>query len=485
MTTYLGVDVGTSATRVVLVGDDGTIIDAASSSYDTMRAPAGVVEQDPTMWTVALSSALSSLTKLTTDPPVAIGLCGQTPTMVLVDDQGKVTRNALTWQDGRATVEAAELADRFGEPEALVGTGLPWSAANMPAKLLWLSRHEPEVVASTRIILQPKDFIGMELTGTAMSDPWSSKGLCRVSDGAALGEVLDACGWSSSVCPPTAPPWSPRGVVSELAAQKYGLVAGTPVTVGASDALAEMFAAGCFERESAFVFSGTSSIVGTTVRDTTTRVKGLFNVPTSCAPLPLLYGPTQSGGAALLWAARLLGCSVDEILTLAASSGPSWPTFVPYLAGERAPLWDLDVRALFLGVDEGHGRAEMAMSVVMGVFLSARHVLALIEEATHHELRDVEVVGRGVRNLQWETIARRALGLSLRLHEDADMSARGSAMLALALDGTSVVEASRRLSAASRQMSPTVDEIAQSRRLLERYRQASDQATQWRRLETD
>ena len=484
MTSYLGIDVGTSAIRVVLLNDEGTVIAVASRSYQTIRSAPGGAEQDPAAWTEALAHALGSMPELEQHPPEAIGLCGQTPTVVLIDEHGRPTRNALTWQDGRASVEARELAELFGDPTEIVGTELPWSAANMPAKLLWLSRHEPVVTARTRTILQPKDYIGFALTGSRLSDPWSSKGLCRVTDGAPLDSVLSACGWPSLVCPSTAPPWSARGEVSDAASQRFGLRRGTPVAVGASDALSEMIAAGSFARNSAFVFSGTSSIVGTTVEDNHVRVAGLFNVPTSCAPLPLLYGPTNSGGAALMWAANLLSCDVDELLALATGAGPSWPTFVPYLSGERTPWWDLDVRALFLGVDERHGRPEMAMSVVMGVFLAARHVLALIEEATGDALRDVEVVSRGVQNPQWEALARRALGTTLRLHDDADMSARGAAMLALALNGTPVVQASRRLSAQHRVVEPTSEELESARGLLDDYQRASHYSLEWRRRDS-
>lgn len=468
--------------RVVLLDESGAVLATKSSSYDSRHGPPGVVEQDPSTWIDALESALAAMPELRSSPPDAIGLCGQTPTVVPVDERGRPTRAAMTWQDSRASNEAHELAERFGDPTPLVGTGLPWSAANMPAKLLWLSRHEPELLLRTRMILQPKDFIGMELTGSALSDPWSSKGLCNV-DGAPLTSLLEACGWSSEVCPPTAAPWTSRGTVSATASQRYGLRTGTPVAVGASDAFAEMFSAGVFARSSAFVFSGTSSIVGTPVDDPSVRVAGLFNVPITCAPKPLLYGPTQSGGAALMWAARLLSCDVNDLISLAATSDSPWPVFVPYLSGERAPLWDLDVRGLFLGVDERHGRAEIAMSVVSGVFLAARHILALIEDATHHELDEVQVVGRGVGDERWESIARQSLGLTLRFHEDADMSARGAAILGLTLDGTTVVDASTRIGAPSRLMAPDDHDVTVAHGLLERYREASEQSVQWRAFE--
>jgi xylulokinase len=352
---YLGVDVGTSATRVSLVRPGGHAV-VASAGYRTVRAGHGRVEQDPAAWSRALAAALRRLIAHGADlsEVTAVGLCGQTPTLIPVDAAGRPVRAALTWQDTRATAEAAELADGFGDPEPLIGTALPWSAANLPAKLAWLARHEPDTVRRTRWLLQPKDLVGLWLTGSTASDPWSSKGICRVTDGAPVLPVLEACGWPSGVCPPVAAAWARRGTVTAAAARRFGLPPGVPVCVGWSDALAQVLAAGCFERGSGFVFSGTSAIVGAPVAG---RAAGLFGVPGSCAPAPLLYGPTQSSGASVAWVARLLGCRPADVPVLAAqaSAGP-WPAFVPYLSGERAPLWNADVRGLLLGLAAEHGR---------------------------------------------------------------------------------------------------------------------------------
>jgi xylulokinase len=192
--------------------------------------------------------------------------------------------------------------------------------------------------------------------------------------------VLSACGWPSDACPPVAAAWARRGTVTVAAARRFGLPPGTPVCVGWSDALAQVLAAGCFERGSGFVFSGTSAIVGAPAAG---RSAGLFGVPDSCAPAPLLYGPTQSSGASVAWVARLLGCRPADVPALAAqsSAGP-WPAFVPYLSGERAPLWNADVRGLLLGLAAEHGPAEIARAVLTGTMLGARHVLDAVEEAT-------------------------------------------------------------------------------------------------------
>jgi xylulokinase len=480
--TYLGIDVGTSSTRVALVRDDGRILDSASAPYPVIRRSNDFVEQNPQSWIGALQAALGQI-DLAASPPDAIGLCGQTPTVVMVDAHGTPVTNALTWQDTRAAPEADELARRFGDPELIFGTALAWSATAMPAKLKWIARHQPDLVKATALVVQPKDFIGLWLTGSPLSDPWSSKGLCRVTDGSPATTVLEACGWPASVCPPTAPAWSPRGVVSSKAAEHFGLFPGTPVTVGWSDALAEILAAGCFADSSAFVFSGTSSIVGMSVMDESTRAAGLFSVPRSCAPTALLYGPTQSGGSAFQWVARLLGCSVEEMFTIAKGAGTSLPVFVPYLSGERAPLWDQNVRALFLGLSDDHGRAEIAMSVVLGVFLGTRHVLDLIEQASGASIDTVEIAGRGVGDAVWESVALHGIGRSLRFHQDPDLSARGAAMLAAALDDGEPVRASRLLGDEVRLTTESERSGQLDQYLIDRYREASEIALQWRASE--
>ena len=475
---YLGIDVGTSATRVSLVNEEGSIVANASVSYPSYRREGGIVEQDPGEWLDALAAALNRI-GIAHRPLTGIGLCGQTPTVVLVDVSGAPVAPALTWQDTRATSEARELAHLFGDPEVIFGTALPWSAVNVPAKLLWLSRFAPEDCLNTRWVLQPKDFIGMALTGSPASDPWCSKGLCRVTDGAPVGEVLEACGWSTKCCPPMADAWSVRGIVSEAAAARFGLPSGVPVSVGWSDALSQTLAAGCFNRSSAFMFSGTSSIVGSPVCEEGARAEGLFSVPKTCAPCALLFGPTQSSGASIEWVARILGCAPADIPALAATARGSIPTFVPYLAGERTPIWNDNVRALLLGLSDSHGRAEIARAVVLGVFLSARHVLDVVEQATAQAIEEVDVVGRGVGDPAWEAIALNAMRVPLRFHEDPDMSVRGATMLAAAASGVDLLDASRQLSDSSRLIRPDSSDVEASKAMLSVYRRAGEIALGW------
>jgi xylulokinase len=176
---WLGLDLGTSSVKALLVSDTGVVAGRAHVRYPSAYGPRGEAEQDPQDYLEAARRAIWECGAA--DTAVAgVGLAGQTPTLVLVDGAGVALRPALTWQDHRAETEARLLADELGPAETLVGTSLPWTAAYAPAKLLWLARNEPATVARARWVLQPKDFLGLRLTGSALSDPWSSKGLCNV-----------------------------------------------------------------------------------------------------------------------------------------------------------------------------------------------------------------------------------------------------------------------------------------------------------------
>jgi xylulokinase len=210
------------------------------------------------------------------------------------------------------------------------------------------------------------------------------------------------------------------------------------------------------------------------------RALGLFSVPQTCAPAPLLYGPTQASGASVAWVARLLGCSPADVPGLAAgAASDAIPAFVPYLSGERAPLWNQDVRGLLLGLAAEHGPAQIARAVMAGTLLSARHVLDTVAGATGGEIGEIEFVGRGAGDPTWEALALETLGARIRFHGDPDLSARGAAMLAAIMTGLSYREASASLGDRTRTASPGPAELASGRRLMVRYRQASDVALGW------
>ncbi len=473
---WLGLDVGTSSTKGLLVDDRGVVLGRGHATYSTVFAPGGCAEQRPQDYLDAVRRAIVEC-GAAAGPIAGIGIVGQTPTLVLVDADGAAVRPALTWQDSRAGDEARELADELGPAERLFGTDLPWAATYPPAKLLWLSRNEPETVRATRWALQPKDYVGLHLTGSAVSDPWSSKGLTHILDGAPATEALERVGWPARIAPDVAPAWSMRGAVSVEAARAFGIPAGTGVAVGWSDALAGMLAAGAFAEETGFVLAGTSSIVGISTRHPSAVADRLLTIPTACAPLCVVYGPTQSSGASIDWLAQLLQMSVGEVLELATTGARDDlepPIFVPYLAGERAPVWRADVGGALLGLSSRHGPAEIARAVIAGVCLSERHVLSVAEEALGRPAPAVRIAGRGVSGTPWRDARREALARPLVLLDEPDASALGAAMLALAAAERGDLSGTDRLRSGSERVESPADSGA-----FQRYRAASQAVLEW------
>jgi xylulokinase len=475
---WLGLDFGTSSVKALLVGDDGTIHGRASVAYPTAAGAGGVAEQDPVGYLAAAREAIRA-SGASSKALRGVGLAGQTPTIVLVDEDGDAVRPALTWQDHRAEAEARLLEQELGGAEKLFGTRLPWTAAYPPAKLLWLARHEPETAARTRFVLQPKDYVGLQLTDSPLSDPWSSKGLRHIGTFEPVEELLRRVGFAPDVAPPVADAWTSRGVVTDRASRRFGLPEGVPVSVGWSDAVAAMLAVGALEEPAAFILAGTSSIVGVTTSRTLAPHPRLLELPATCAPLAVHYGPTESSGAAVEWLARLLRCEVAEALELASSirAGRQAPLFVPYLSGERAPVWRTDVRAVAIGLSAEHGPAELARAVVEGVCLSEADVLAIAEDHAGTSPASVAVAGRGAAGPPWIEGRLSALGRPVRVLAEADASALGAAMLGAAAEGDLGASSGRR--GGVEIFAPSVEAATAASTRLAAFRRAAAASIAW------
>ena len=477
---WLGLDFGTSSVKALLVRDDGSVEGRAAAAYATTAGPGGAAEQDPLDYLGAAREAIRA-SGASHAALRGIGLAGQTPTIVLVDEDGDAVRPALTWQDHRADDEARLLEHELRGAEALFGTRLPWTAAYPPAKLLWLAEHEPETVARTRFVLQPKDYVGLQLTGSPLSDPWSSKGLRHVGTFEPVDELLRRVGFAAEVAPPVADAWTSRGVVTDGASSAFGLPPGVPVSVGWSDAVAAMLAVGAFEGPAAFILTGTSSIVGVTTSRAIAPHPRLLEVPSTCAPLAVHYGPTESSGASVEWLARLLRCEVPEALELASSVrvDPQGPVFVPYLSGERAPVWRTDVRAVAFGLGAEHGPAELARAVVEGVCLSEADVLAIAEEHAGTSSAAVAVAGRGAAEPPWRDGRLAALGKSVHVLAEPDASALGAAMLGAAAADGDLAASSSALRGGVETFTPTTEAAAATATRLAAFRHAAGASIGW------
>ena len=291
----------------------------------------------------------------------------------------------------------------------------------------------------------------MRLTGSPLSDPWSSKGLCHVLTSEPATAVLGRVGFDPEVAPPLADAWERRGAVTAEAAAAFGLPEGVPVSVGWSDAVAAMLAVGAFDAPVGLRPLGDLEHRRHQLRPECFR---LIRGYSSCRPRahpspsttarPSRAAPRSSGwpGCCAVTPPR---CSLSPL----PPSRTKRPVFVPYLSGERAPVWRTDVRAVVLGLGSEHGPAELARAVVGGVCLSEADVLAVAEEHTGSAAGAVAVAGRGAGQAPWREARLAALGRPLHLLADPDASALGAAMLGAA----AAAGRARRRPAAARQAS--------------------------------
>jgi len=430
----LTLDLGTSSCKGAVYDVTGALLAEASQGYPVQRPAPLWVEQDPQDW---WDAAIAVCRRLLQDVPAGaiagVGLSGQVPTMVLVDAAGQALAPAITWQDRRAEREAAWLRDEVGTEQLAtwLGLDLPIDAGWPPARLLWWRRHQPAVLAAARHVLMTKDYLLARLTGAFCSDAWSAKGLAHLSTGAAPDAYYAALDVPAVIVPRILPPHAVAGTVQSAAAAATGLRPGTPVVTSSSDAICGMVGTGAL-RESGIAFNqtGTSEIIGCSGGAPTA---GLLHVPAAIAGgIDVLYGPTQSGGDSVTWFAEWMGSGrVEDVFGAAAAApaGAGGVLFLPYLQGERAPIWDSAARGALVGMRRQHGPDHGARAVLEGVAMSVRHVLEMC--GVHPDpARALRVSGGSTRVELWNQIRADVTGLTVDITEQINVATLGAAMLA-------------------------------------------------------
>lgn len=426
-------DIGTGSCKAAVYDADGKLVAEASDGYGVQRPAPMWVEQDPEDWWTAVGRTCRELLQVVSpERIVGVGLSGQVPTMILVDADANPLAPAITWQDRRAEAEAAWLREHIGREQLQewLGMDLPIDAGWPPARMLWWRRHRPDLIEKAHTVLLAKDFILVRLTGAFHSDAWSAKGLIHLLSHEAPADYYAALDIPPRIAPHILPPTTVPGGVTEAAAAWTGLNAGTPVVVGLSDALCAMAGTGAFHHAgTAFDQTGTSDIVGATGAGPTT---GLLYVPVELTgELSVLYGPTQAGGDSLTWFAEWTGSSLDDVLRAADAATPAATdlVFLPYLQGERAPLWDTAARGAFVGLMRSHTLGDGARAVMEGVAMSVRHILELtgFEPGTGRALR---LAGGSTRNATWNQIRADVLQSPVEIIAQQNAATLGAAMLA-------------------------------------------------------
>lgn len=467
----LGLDLGTSSLKGVYFAESGDIVTTFEVQLSLSRS-GDMVEQDPNDYCRALKDffAQSARDKNLVQRIRAIGLSGHTPSLVGIDTQGKPTFPAMIWQDNRAVDEAHQLAERFGDPNPIIGTSLPWSASGTAAKAMWVSHHLSDAAKRTRWLLQPKDYLGYLLTGAAISDPWSTKGLCNVRTGLPIDEILAFAGWKVDVVPALRDGFAHRGVTTSASERSFGVPRDIPVSTGWSDAMCGMLALGVFSQPTSFIITGTSAIVGTSSSHEPKSQEPLYLIPPGSAPYPVTFGPTQMSGGSIAWAAQLFASTeLDFVARGDSDVSDDVPIYLPYIAGERAPLWRSDIRGSFSEISVEHGVSAFARATMEGISFAERQVLELSQDLSGTRTSEIILSGRAGNDPHWLKTRLRTLGKKLRVVNDVEITCRGSAILAHAMLSGDISSSTQVLQKSGIEHSPSDHDLEYGEQNFERF----------------
>lgn len=395
-----GFDVGTTAVKGVYFDAlDGRVVAAASWDYELSRPEEGHAEQDPQDWLTGLSACRERLESTAPGNKVdAVGICSQVNTHVFVDDALSPVHAAISWQDQRCADAAVELDRRAGDgKERIFGGPFAIDASYALSRALWMERTHPATWAATRWILSPKDFCVARLTGTVRSDRVSPVGLVG-ANGEYLADALALVDGAARRFPPL----DEFDAIAGRTNGALGFEADRPVSVGTMDAWSSIYGSGVVRAGQGVEISGTSEIVGLMSAGAGSAA-GVISFPPVRGRF-LHAGGTQAGGDALRWIAALLGLTVADALAAAAAVEPQALVFLPHLAGERAPLWNADARAVFLGMTSNTTPGHLVRAVLEGVAHAARHLRESCEQAAGFRAMTLRLSGGGAGSALWNQL---------------------------------------------------------------------------------
>ena len=438
----LGIDVGTSAVKVLAMSLRGDVI-AHSSAPLAMATPRpGWAEQDPESWWLATRSAINAvIAQLAGTPVLCVGLSGQMHSSVFLDRTGTVVRPALLWCDARTTDECAALTREIGEDNlrgwtanaALEGFTLP--------KVLWLRKHEPEHFARVAKILLPKDFIRYRLTGVLATEPSDASGtlMYDVAHDRWSAEMLAAVRIDRTLLPDVG---ESAGVLSRITpsvARELGIAPGAPVVGGGADNACGALGVGVVSPGETVASWGTSgTLVAPVDRPLVDPELRLHTFRHAAPGIWYVMGVILSAGGAFNWfqqeLARDLGTDADarsrlDEEAMSVAPGADGVTFLPYLQGERTPHRDGDARGAFVGLSLAHRRRHLARAVLEGVTFAMRDSVELLR-AMGIPIGTLLLTGGGSRSTFLRQMQADVFGLPITTSARADGPAYGAALLA-------------------------------------------------------
>lgn len=436
---YLGLDLGTSGLRAILTDGAGNVLAASDQAYPVTHPHSGWSEQDPADWVAATERALDALRASHPKELAAlraIGLSGQMHGATLLDSADRVLRPAILWNDTRSAVEAAAM-DADPAFRALSGN-IVFPGFTAP-KLAWVRAHEPEVFEKVAMVLLPKDYLRLWLTGDHASDMSDSAGTSWMDVGkrAWSGALLERAGMREDQMPRLVEGSEVSGTLRKDVAERWGLSGTVKVVGGGGDNSASACGVGCFDEGDGFVSLGTSGVLlaakaGFAPSPATAVHTFCHSIPNTWYQMGVILSATDS----LNWLARQTGSNPAELSGLLGDriDGPGSIRFLPYLSGERTPHNDAEIRGAFVGLGIGDGHKELTQAVMEGVGFALKDNHEALK-ATGTTLKRVLGIGGGSKSDYWVELIATLLGVPVDLPEKGEFGAAlGAARLAIVGD---------------------------------------------------
>ncbi|WP_035053843.1 xylulokinase [Andreprevotia chitinilytica] len=436
---FIGIDLGTSGLKAILLQRDGTVAASATAPLAVSRPQPLWSEQDPADWWAACETALGQLLALAAAQGIAtscieaIGLTGQMHGATLLDQQGAVLRPAILWNDGRAFAECEEIEHRVPAART-IGGNLMMPGFTAP-KLLWVAKHEPDVFARTATVLLPKDYLRYQLTGDYATDLSDAAGTLwlDVARRDWSDELLAATGLSRGHMPKLYEGNQITGRLKPAIAARFGL-GQIPVVAGASDNAAGAIGAGIVRPGQAMLSLGTSGVYF--AASDGFRANPDCAVHSFCHALPNtwhLMSVMLSAAACLDFTASIAGfADVPALLAAAEARGlhAATPTFLPYLSGERTPHNNPAAKGVFFGLTAATTPADLANATLEGVGLGLLDGIQALE-ATGVQPDEITLIGGGSRSSYWAQMLADIAGRPLTRRAGGEVGpALGAARLA-------------------------------------------------------
>ena len=429
---YLGLDLGTSGLKGVLIGDDQKVVAEALAPLTVSRPQDGWSEQSPADWIAAAESVFGKLGVAGLSTVRGIGLSGQMHGATLLDGADNVLRPCILWNDTRAHVEAAELD---GDPQFRAISGNIVFPGFTAPKLVWAARHEPAVFAKVAKVLLPKDYLRLWLTGEHVAEMSDAAGTSWLDTGARdwSDALLAASGMRRAQMPRLVEGSAVSGILRREVASRFGFSTGVVVAGGGGDNAASGIGVGVVRAGQAFVSLGTSGVLF--AANDGYHPDPATAVHTFCHALPGAWhqmGVILAASDALNWFAQLSGSDAHGLTEgLGALRAPGKARFLPYLGGERTPLNDASIRGAFIGLEHATDRDAATRAVLEGVTYAIRDCRDALA-ATGTTIDRLLAVGGGSRSDYWLACIATALNTPVSLPVAGDFGgAFGAARLAI------------------------------------------------------